>query len=678
MELCNGRLLLVMDEKTGSVRLVRDREAGLTHFDMTDESAPARSAFRLMAPSPEWPGRHCDSGDTAPPHVTQTGETVALHYPDLRAAGTATGISASVMVEPGTDEVLFSIRVENRGELDIIETQFPWVGGWRGIGGPGKDRMIAGACAECDPHGYPANRGRTYARGHQRGNVGYPVYTYAPWLDISGPGGGVSLINYMRSPLNSFIAWENLRGYDPGLCLAVTWVFTNIIRPGESWESPPVGLSVHNGDWHDTADRYRAWASGWYRPAPTPRKVREAIGVQNVFFRNFDETPIRSFDTLPAVAAAGRKYGVDHLCVWDSAFLGTYMTPVKRDMLEMTEGDRAALSEGIRRARAEGTTVSALVNPRLIDPGLPVFEREGYADHIMRRYDGSPHWECWAGSLFHATADCFTRHLGPNCHVFSSFSPAYRERVARQMAQYAAFGFDAIFYDQPFEKWPDYAWFGKGRGPETTYAAVLEIVGEARRIMREACPDAYLIGEQCDIFGSQYIDWWMAWYRSIEEPIRAQYAIPDTMNSHVIDDSVPDAVHAFAAGLKLFLCVRGIEGTLDDAPELAAKVKQLAGLRSRTAERTALARFRDNCGIEVETSDHIVAYSYESAAGPAVVVASPGQGGAARVRIDRSAFSHPGDPERGEVLSLDGTRRAVRGDKQEFTLGESDAVVWTA
>jgi hypothetical protein len=48
-------------------------------------------------------------------------------------------------------------------------------------------------------------------------------------------------------------AVENLAGYRPGLRLALGLSSYTLIRPGKTWTSPTVALSVHDGDWHDTA-----------------------------------------------------------------------------------------------------------------------------------------------------------------------------------------------------------------------------------------------------------------------------------------------------------------------------------------------------------------------------------------------------------------------------------------
>lgn len=47
---------------------------------------------------------------------------------------------------------------------------------------------------------------------------------------------------------------------------------TKEIKPGETWELPPVVIGAHEGDWHDAFFAYRNWVRTWYKPL-SPRKT---------------------------------------------------------------------------------------------------------------------------------------------------------------------------------------------------------------------------------------------------------------------------------------------------------------------------------------------------------------------------------------------------------------------
>ena len=140
-------------------------------------------------------------------------------------------------------------------------------------------------------------------------------------------------------------------------------------------------------------------------------------------------------------------------------------------------------------------------------------------------------------------------------------------------------------------------------------------------------PDAIIIGEECDIFAPM-VDLWMSWSFALpsaaERLALIRYGVPHAMLSWTIDHEPERAALAFAMGMHLCLMVHGGEGTLADAPELAALTARLAALRTATADRTTAARFTDRLGLSIDGDEGLVAFSYEGPAGPAVIAAAPG------------------------------------------------------
>lgn len=611
IKLENGRLEMHLDNKTGSIVRIVDRGTSTIHLDAVSEGREDGRLFRLMAPVERRSSRHVDSHTSPPPQVEQNGERVILRWPRLQANGEEVGICAEVRIElpPGKDEAIFTLHVENHSGGDITDILFPWIGGWSGLGGPGKDSMVLGGHPAIDPHGYPLPSGMTYARVHQRSFFSYPTTLYCPWMDLSGPEGGLAYTSYMEEARNLGLMVENMADYGPGLRLGWGWTHFALIRPGESWESPPLGISVHKGDWHETADRYTEWTESWYQPTPTPAWARVAIGLQNVFFQGFDGTPFRELASLPEVAQSGRRYGVNHLCVWDYYMLGNASAKDDHDLLDYSEQEKAVLRRGLRQAREEGSQVSALVGFRVMSSTSRLF-REGGEAEICRCYDGTPRAEQCSLSHFHPSAVSphrgrSTPHLGTICYAADARIESYRERVRRQVQEYFDLGFTSLFHDQPFEYLPSYHPGRGDDGPDGAHAAAVSLIHEVRQIVQNNSPEGIMIGECGDIFAAQSIDAWMSWYTDMRDVQRAAYSLPQTIHHWVVDNDIAGATHAFALGLQLFLMTFGGEGTLDDVPQLAEHVARLARLRTTCAERLCWGRFRDTLGVEEIRSDEV-------------------------------------------------------------------------
>ncbi len=676
IDLTAGKLRLTLDPTTGALQNLTDTAIGLKHLRSDLPVRGPVGLFRVIAPTDLWWSRYADADEQPPPDVNESAGEVVLHYPNLLAhGGQPIGISAELRlwISERPDEVLITLALHNTGSSTVNEVRCPWMSGWGGFGDPDRERLLLGGHIETSAHRLPAASGNTYARNHQREWFTYPVQLYAPWIDISGPEGGLALINYMHEPRNGAACFENVAGYVDGFNLAVGWAHMLRLKPGESWNSPPMGISVHGGDWHLTADRYREWFHELHPPDTSRSHLKRRIGFQNVLFRGFDGTPIRPLAEIPEVAATGRRFGVDHLCVWDTLTLGNYAKHCDRDLTDYPSEERALLREGLTEAENEGTSTSALINFR--HPlSLKAISEPAITGQVIRRFDGTARTENWNASHHHGTL--FARHLGPESWIYSPFSPEHRERIMRITDDYLDLGYTSMFYDQPFEVGPDYG--RADASPERTHHEALERIREVREVLLAADPDAIVIGEECDVFAQDAVDMWMSW--SISQPTAAstaaimRYSIPHTMLSWVIDHEPERAAIAFALGMNMCLMIHGGEGTLADEPELATLIGQMADLRERTAARTTCARFMDTAGLDIDANEALLAFSYDSPEGPAVIVGAPGKPAAGRIAVDRDAFSAPGGD--GLLFALDGSTKPVQGDTYEFSLDANEVAVW--
>jgi hypothetical protein len=672
LELQAGHLLLCVDRASGGIARIEHRATGIVHLDATArEHAGYRRLLEVIGPAGIRVARQGSSQTSPPPIIEPHASGITLIYPELMAGDERTGIEARVTIDlvEEHDEARFTVTLVNHGDEPLTEVHFPVIGGWQGVGGPGRDQMIVGGNVAHDPHGFPIPKGIPFLRARQRQMEILSVSSYTPWIDLSGPGGGIAYLNYMPRPLAGGAYIENLAGYEEGLYLAYGWAFQPLIPPCGSWTSPTVGISVHDGDWHETADKYNRWVATWYQPAPTPLSAKLSIGYQNVMLRAFDGQPHHSIDSIPALARVGRTYGVNHLAIWDYLISGNYGRADNHDLLDYSAEEKESLRRALLQAKEEGTNVSALINFRLANSRSSVYDEK----EAVRNLDGSPRVEQWSGSSYHYTF--WTPHLGPVCHVLSPRSEQWRQRVYRQTEEYLALGFTSMFYDQPFQFHPDYSVQEHG-APDESPAACQDVIAEVRRLLARNNPESYLIGEQCSVHASQYIDIWMSWYMSFPPVERTCYAIPYTINSYPVDGNAWQASKTFALGMQLCLCTCGIEQPLDAKPAFAAHVAQLAALRQTCAERTVLGHFRHTRGLDLDLDDDVCVYAYDSAHGPAVTAAAGANGGRAVIRLNRDAFQAVPGAQQATLFRLDGSQTSLAAnDHIEVELAPNEAVV---
>ena len=268
MELNNGIISLVFSDNNGSLHQITDLRSGRNFLP----DPTGNRLFRLIVPTPEYSSRPVYSHKNPGPEMDKNGDNLSISFRNLTSDGESTGVSTKVNVKlpAGSAEALFSIEVVNNGSLMVDEVHGPWIGGWTGLAGKGKDSMTIGGWT-LDPHkGFPTHRVHTFARKNMQRYYGGAFFL--PFADISGGGEGLSYCIYTKTPRICGLKVDDLTNDYDSTCLSWMFVANAYIKPGESWKSPEVGVAVHNGDWHQTVDRYRDFLKTWWKPAPVPEK----------------------------------------------------------------------------------------------------------------------------------------------------------------------------------------------------------------------------------------------------------------------------------------------------------------------------------------------------------------------------------------------------------------------
>ncbi len=134
----------------------------------------------------------------------------------------------------------------------------------------------------------------------------YPGRGVMGWVDLSGERGGVYLATHDQSSTGTRIMALPAPG--PSFDMSLTKEI--VVTPQRQWRCPEAVLAVHQGDWHASADRYRAWAQSWMRRPDLPQWIREAdgwvlMGVQNGI----------PFRRIPDIFRSAQWMGLEYLHV---------------------------------------------------------------------------------------------------------------------------------------------------------------------------------------------------------------------------------------------------------------------------------------------------------------------------------------------------------------------------
>ncbi|MHB9131465.1 MAG: DUF6259 domain-containing protein [Armatimonadota bacterium] len=634
MRLTNGLVAFEFDPRTGSLVQIEDLRTGTAYLSDPGEGR----LFRIVVPDDdEWLDRYGDSHQSGTPQMAQHGDTLTIHFPDVRMAdGLSSGIDATVRVTlpAGADEALFTLELEHRGSHQICEVFFPWVAGWHGYEGE-RGTMQIGCQQPFNPFTQlRSNEGWNLIESTRRTVPGW-FSMHLPVADISNGRVGLANNYYPTEPnfrLDFLIYDLNERYGDTHPSWA--WVHRPFLNSGEQWISAPVGLAPHQGDWHVAAEKMRSWVNTWWHAPALPDSLRTSIGIHNAYFREFSGYQRRPYSALPALAEYGKEHGLDHFCMWDMSLLGLYCRAGSQGLLEDTPERTAELRQALAEARDLGVWVSPLVNLRLVDRTHPFFKEHGEDWAIRSRY-GEPVLESYP--ISRTTARWSNAYNEKTSTRLCQSHPDFQAWALQMVEKQLDLGFTALFIDQPFSE--DYCFapdHGHRKGIPVHVGAV-DWTAKAVELAHARVPDSYVIGEEANLWDARHIQLWWDWRWSQQNAELFRYILPRSLQMWTIDplDHADQVNRAFALGFLLNINIHAVEGCLLDVPDFAARVKQLSDLRHATADITMLATFRDRQGLLAETPDHTTVALYD--AGPALGIAlgdcAPGATGGGAIQL---------------------------------------------
>jgi hypothetical protein len=648
----NTKVRFGFDRATGSVVHIEDLQTGQQYM-----REPSRGRlFRVMCPTARWMGRYADSHEAPAPEVEESAGRLSFFFPRLKAGnGEDVEVSARVEVElpPDSEEAFFTLEITNHSPDRLQEIRFPWIAAGLQVEGR-TDQFMLGSGEWKGLYPDPNEEFAFNLWNHHRRGC-YP--SFIPFLDMSNNGRGLSIISYHQAPIVVKMASEDLEQEPGGGSLSFSWVYFPFTLPGQTWRSPRVGVGVHHGDWHATADRYRAWANSWWKAPATPARLKTSIGFQNIQLHRADGLSLYRYHDIPRLAEAGLKYGVKDLCVWTLSHFGLYIRPEAWDGSELLdERDPDYSSEELRSALAEtkrlGVNVSALVNFRLIQRQSEAYRAFG-EEQVMRSFFGAPALDEYS--------DCSATHAGPRTHYLVRHSSTlcqktewFRKRSSDLVRRLIDLGHTSVFIDQASDN--HQLCFAQQHGHDSPDdVSGYEACAEAVALFRRNDPDAYVIGENLDVFFSGILDvnWCWSWNnRNFMRPEVMRYTFPECTLCAVVDHQPGVLNRFFALGFLMAFTSGRLEQTLDEYPDFGRRVAQLQALRAKCAEVICHGRFRDTLGLEAENT---LAYVYESPKGLGVIIAdTKNEAQKVRVVVNPSAFGRS-NAGQGTLYRQDGT-----------------------
>jgi hypothetical protein len=577
-------------------------------------------AFRLNVPIPgrvtgfnadfsanafdSWRQHHCELALDR----DEKGQTLHARYANFASEAGSFPIEAvyTVRLENNSDEAIFQIQVANGSAHQVKEVFFPWISGVQEVESVSADTFVAPNMI------YPGTSLRDHV--HQEANweefpylLGIPTWPdgYSlsmPWMNYGGPGEGLYLASRARTGVHHMLMVQD---YGPAghPLLAFAWAFPCYLASGKTWLSPELVLSLHAGDWHAAADKYRASLDGWYRRPETQSGFRRSFASFNSFYTE------RDFMQLATLAQDISKYDLHHLVMWN--FGDYYPRVMDADNLSVDPprlGQFAAQWGGPERLRAANSNAHALgVSTGIIfsqrlwnkDTLTPDLHRLA-EEWAIREESGDPIWESWDHQhLGAAQWSNQGQSFGHFDYVMCSAVDEYRHFAINNVrGVLKEAGYSIMFYDQVVEGNLCFSAHHNHSDVSAPSVATLEFVKELKAGMRADNPDAVLIGEGWEVLSSQHLDSGWVW-RVPPNPEVLRYTLPWVINTSAVEVDASTANRYLILGLQLAIVAGGLENgkNLSDYPDFAAHIKRVGAFRKKTERFWVGGSFQDDIGL---------------------------------------------------------------------------------
>jgi len=367
LALADDQISLTFDRQTGALLTLCSPVTG-TAFVAPEPAVavPVRLAYVSQAPQRLVPTL------TAAESQSETGRRAVRFCYEMAEGRIKLNLLVSLAGE-GRSE--WTVYVRNDSDVTVIGVAWPVLNGLR-VGPEGRDDCLV----------YPWRSGQL-VRGpgfEER----FKVVTYVGtgsmgWLDLYDEPLREAL--YVGSHDPSFLDMRmNLTPQGAGGSFGLDFEKYAYVPPGSEWQSEPMVVALHRGDWHQGSKIYTNWAQTVLKPATPPTWLREAFCWDTGEFR----PDLWRYEHIPAL--------------WDRAVQRGFSAVSYQGQMVLNHCNRFYYPDpllGTPQELAQRNREVGRRGGRMIYYTNAIGWRRHFADHLPPQYDGlipaelKPSWE---------------------------------------------------------------------------------------------------------------------------------------------------------------------------------------------------------------------------------------------------------------------------------------------
>jgi len=315
---------------------------------------------------------------------------ISLRYEGIHIDGKLLNICVSETLCLRGDELQGRIRIENNDTFAIDHVWFPIIGGVHTLLPRSRDKLIIPSWNGTilnDPFlsEFMDSSNRYY---HKKEHLmyAYPKDILMQWIELYNDKVGLFLSSYDNEKFWSIFILER-EGQGEGMTFII--VASPFIVPGKRWESPLRVCSLHSGDWHVGADKYRKWCQSWMERRWKPGWIKNFNGWLAIQTHTADGHIYFSYEDFLRVYQSAAKVGLNtihlHSGVHRGGIEGDYPS---WNIYSERMGGKETLVKSINKIKRLGGHIVTFAKDNKVNAGHKDYEQI-YSKMEVRMRDGS-------------------------------------------------------------------------------------------------------------------------------------------------------------------------------------------------------------------------------------------------------------------------------------------------
>ncbi len=601
--------------------------------------------FRILLPRPGYEANYFVSSEQQASRIEKTDQGVTCVYEALRNARETLNVRVRYHIRAVDKNLEFAIEIDNPTDLPLAEIFFGIVGGQQGLGNRQDiESLVPGWYSNLAASVFTDFR----AGGYGGGNLGirydaagftYPGEMQMGWMEFFNQKANLGLYyaNHDPEPRQSALYfelrpftksaevggnnWPTPADVPAGEPIGITmgWLKFPYLKQG-TFNSGPVALQVHQGDWHEGSELYRAWFDQHFNVKRVPTWLRKEMAWQSIIISNCEDVIIWKFKDLPKLAADAKKYGVTTFEI-----LGWDIGGIDRGYPQYRPDPRLGTHEEFRQALAEvknlGVHPVIFANMDMAHTATPLYKQNLHRYVVMGR---------WApdNPVFGWGEGTISARMGLARSNMTVISPSHPEVLKLHLDQFVELvrdGAEAFQLDKTGGGGMlDFNPLLPTSPDRSMVEGILVMEKEVLEKAREVNPNFALASETCWDRTFQFVDVSYVRMNDIDMPSPAlRYTFPEWVSTICAESPGDFNVmnNGMRYGLVWAMQPRHYNDSMDEplTRPLSRYVQELIRIRGKHKELLFHGRFRDTVGAEVKAGKDVRYSVFEG-------MESPGKG----------------------------------------------------